>query len=277
MARTAMAVRRALTATLAFAALTALTQVGGLAYLLYRLLRSKFRWPVRRRAVLMAGLFLACYGAVWAAAFLAAPVFGREPLPCFKRDGATLAMASPVYCVLNRHYVRPKTRLAAEALADTLARRFPGTITLAFDGAFPFFDGFAMLPHLSHDDGRKLDLAFWYAGLDGAYLCGRTRSPIGYWAFEQPSRGGGACPEGAWPTLRWNLSWLQPLFPDRPLEPKRTRAALQWLKQEGPRYGVVRVFAEPHLARRLGVSGGVLRFQGCRAARHDDHIHLSVR
>jgi len=31
---------------------------------------------------------------------------------------------------------------------------------------------------------------------------------------------------------------------------------------------------EPPLARRLGVADTRLRFQGCRAARHDDHIHI---
>ena len=31
---------------------------------------------------------------------------------------------------------------------------------------------------------------------------------------------------------------------------------------------------EPYLAVRLGVAGPMVRFQGCRAARHDDHVHV---
>ena len=37
-----------------------------------------------------------------------------------------------------------------------------------------------------------------------------------------------------------------------------------------------KVFIEPHLRRRLGVESSKLRFQGCRAARHDDHIHMQL-
>jgi hypothetical protein len=39
---------------------------------------------------------------------------------------------------------------------------------------------------------------------------------------------------------------------------------------------VERVFIEPYLAKRLGVSSPRLRFQGCGAARHDDHVHVEI-
>ena len=77
--------------------------------------------------------------------------------------------------------------------------------------------------------------------------------------------------------VRWDLTFLQGFFPDRPIEPDRTRAALAWLVSEGPRHGVERVFVEPHLVRRLAVASPLIGFQGCRAARHDDHIHFQVR
>ena len=64
--------------------------------------------------------------------------------------------------------------------------KFPGTQVLALDANFPFLDGFSMFPHLSHADGRKLDVAFLYESEDGQSAFGATRSPIGYWAFEQP-------------------------------------------------------------------------------------------
>ena len=39
-----------------------------------------------------------------------------------------------------------------------------------------------------------------------------------------------------------------------------------------------KILLEPHLAHRLGVEGRPnIRFQGCRAARHDDHIHVQIR
>ena len=73
------------------------------------------------------------------------------------------------------------------------------------------------------------------------------------------------------------MAALQRLYPERPLEPERTRAALRWLLTDGQQFGVERVFIEPYLAARLGVASPVLGFQGCRAARHDDHIHVQIK
>jgi hypothetical protein len=165
----------------------------------------------------------------------------------------------------------------AHALSNAIDRRFPHTMTVALDANLPFLDGFPLLPHLSHDDGKKLDIAFFYRTRDG-HARGETKSPVGYWAFEAPRAGETpACMthQGA---LRWNMPWLQPIMrEDLELDEPRTRYALRWLASEGPRYGLGKVFVEPHLARRLGARGEVIRFQGCRAARHDDHIHLQLR
>jgi hypothetical protein len=65
----------------------------------------------------------------------------------------------------------------------------------------------------------------------------------------------------------------QGLWPDRPLEPQRTAALVRALVAD-PRVG--KVFLEPPLARQLGLEDAKLRFQGCRAARHDDHIHAQL-
>ena len=41
---------------------------------------------------------------------------------------------------------------------------------------------------------------------------------------------------------------------------------------------VRRIFLEPHLKRRLGYAeDGRVRFAGCHAARHDDHVHVDFR
>jgi hypothetical protein len=151
-----------------------------------------------------------------------------------------------------------------------MSAKFPGTITIALDGNFPFFVEFPMLPHLSHDDGRKLDLAFYYRDEKGGYLPGKTPSPIGYFAFENGSTN---CPS-KWMTLRWNLTWLQPLWRNYRIEEARTRAAVSWLANDGR---VEKVFLEPHLQQSLRVNYAKVRFQGCRAARHDDHIHFQLR
>ncbi|WP_241482273.1 hypothetical protein [Leisingera sp. ANG-Vp] len=159
----------------------------------------------------------------------------------------------------------------ADLLRDTAAAvdaAYPGAVTQVLDANFPFLTGFPLLPHLSHDDGRKADLAFYYTDAKG-YEPGATRSPIGYFAFEQ---GPADCP-GNWLTLRWDLNALQPLWRELEVDAARTRYLLQVLEEDAR---VEKMFLEPHLQDRSGVHSGKLRFQGCRAARHDDHIHLQL-
>lgn len=259
---------------LVFVALTALTQIGGVAYLLALAASSLFKLRGASSALWRTGLFLAIYtGASILVLPSLAALGGRVPLPCL---GGTLR-AAPALCVLNRTYVDQRLADLANALANDVARQHPGTITIALDGNFPLLVGFPLLPHLSHDDGLKLDLAYYYETSDGAYLPGALRSPIGYWAFEQPKAGEETeCP-ATWLTARWSMTALQPIFPPLQLDQARTRAALTWLFTKGRTYGVERVFIEPYLARRLRVASPLLGFQGCRAARHDDHIHLQIQ
>jgi hypothetical protein len=234
--------------------LTLLSQLGGVAWLIA--LRCKRRLPA----------FLASYLLLSASAIWIAPVFGREPIPC--GTSGTLQMQSWLFCALNRNYVVPDLHDAAVALADRMAQDFPGTITLALDANFPFLNGFPLLPHLSHNDDQKLDLAFYYRNKTG-YLPGATRSPIGYFTFEN---GPTDCPD-QWPTLRWNLRALQGLRADLSPDAARMTAALTHLADDAR---VGRVFLEPHLQKRFAVQSPKLRFQGCNAARHDDHIHIQL-
>ena len=97
---------------------------------------------------------------------------------------------------------------------------------------------------------------------------GRTRSPIGYFAFETLAAAD-PCP-AVWLTLRW--SWQVPLRGVQ-LEPARTTALVRALLADAR---VGKVFVEPALADRLGLADPKLRFQGCRAARHDDHVHVQL-
>ena len=239
--------------TALFAILAIISQVGGVAYLV-----SLF---FSRRVL----IFILAYAGLSASAIAVAPQTGRVPLPCWSNP--TLQSQSPLYCVLHRHYVVPELRQVAQDLADAVDAAFPGTITLTLDASLPFGD-FPLIPHLSHHDGRKLDLAFYYAD-EAGYRPGVTRSPIGYFAFEP---GPTDCAV-SFPTMRWDLDWLQPFWRDLSLDADRTRFAVQWLADD-PR--VTRIFLEPHLVQTLGLSSPKIRFQGCNAARHDDHIHFEI-
>ncbi len=188
----------------AIAVLTMLSQLGGLAWAGAMLVS-------RRKGLRMQGFLLAFglfYGLIWGAAQVTAPAFGRVPLPC---SGAPLRMQSPLYCALMRNFVTPELRDVALDAAHAVAAEHPGTITLALDGSLPFLDGLPLFPHLSHDDGEKLDFAFFYADATG-YAPGQTASPLGYFAFERagaeqcppPSRpcagtwaGFSPCPQGS--------------------------------------------------------------------------------
>ncbi|TAA60970.1 hypothetical protein EXZ48_13010 [Shinella sp. JR1-6] len=264
---------RALRVALVFSLLTALTQIGGAAYLAGRWLAR--RGEVTRLSARLA-IFLSVYVSATTAAALTAPLFGRVPLSCF--GSGSLQVQSPLYCALSRNFVTVEAKRAAEALSAAMALEFPGTVTLVLDANFPFLDGFPLLPHLSHDDGRKLDIAFYYRDEKGTPLNRAARSPVGYFVFEEPVPGASLpCTErDDLLTLRWNMGFLQGFFPAWTLDEARTGAALRWLALEGPEFGVERIFIEPHLAARLGVAHPYVRFQGCRAARHDDHIHFQV-
>ncbi|SEP44641.1 hypothetical protein [Niastella yeongjuensis] len=37
-----------------------------------------------------------------------------------------------------------------------------------------------------------------------------------------------------------------------------------------------KVFIEPHLKLRLQLTNSKIRFHGCQAVRHDDHIHVQL-
>jgi hypothetical protein len=93
---------------------------------------------------------------------------GRVPLPCAAEPDRPFAAAHPLFCRLDRHYVDPRLVVLMTTMSREIAREYPGTITLYLDGNFPFLNGFPLLPHLSHSDGRKLDIAYYYRGPDAA-------------------------------------------------------------------------------------------------------------
>ncbi|WP_040456256.1 hypothetical protein [Hoeflea sp. 108] len=260
-----------------FLVLTIVTQIGGIAYAVSLLVSPMLGM---RRSFSKFLVFLLFYAAATASAHVIAPTFGRVPMSCLVGETDKLVVRSSVYCLLNRNYVTPAMLDLASALADDVNQAFPGTTTVVLDGNFPFWDGFPMLPHLSHADGRKLDVAFYYKDSRGDFVNRVTRSPIGYFAFEQPSADDEQPCAGRRDllTTRWDFDWLQPLFPAYRIEERRMAFSLKWLSTEGvERFGVEKVFIEPHLRSELGVKDSVIRFQGCRAARHDDHIHTQIK
>lgn len=266
------------------AIVTALTQVGGAVYLLAMLIVAALRRRMQLGPLLRiaTGVFWFAVIYLFASTYAVPPLakaFGREPLQCAATQKAAYGARSFVYCLLNRNYAKPETREVLDALAQAMAAKDPRTVVSYLDVGFPFSDSFYMLPHLSHADGLRLDLAYFYADRDGRYRPGATPSPLGYWGFEPPGEGEREeCTDRfRLLTLRWNMRWWQiAVVKHLQLDKPRTGDMLRWLVEEGPKLGVGKVLIEPHLPERLGVASPLIRFQGCMEPRHDDHLHVEV-
>lgn len=269
---------------LLFLLLTLATQIGGVAMLLtwgvMRLAPQRWRSRAGRRALLRTGTWAAVYALLTVVVVPPlARLGGRVPLQCFAGEAHAYQAMSPIFCAANRTYVIPQLRTMMEAMAADLAADYPGIVVQYLDASFPFIDGFPLIPHVSHNDGEKIDIAFFYQDPPGTYRPGLRRWPIGYWAFEQPRPGDPQPCADAAPgfTLRWDMGFLQPLLPDYPTDAERTAAMLDWMLENGGTYGVRSILLEAHLIARWDLGGPGLRSQGCRSGRHDDHFHVSVR
>lgn len=251
--------------------LTVFTQVGGLLYLLclpfYKRLSSFGRWF---------GLFFILYLISTLLVIPAlAPLFGREALPISK--SGDVRPHSWVMCLLNRHYVTPQLRKAIDRIQVNFEQEIPDVQIVYLDANFPFWNGFPLLPHLSHDDGEKLDLAFIYKekGTD-RILSGGAGTLTGYGDCDLPNTGE---TDQAARCGHWFYDITRRLaFRSRGssvvVDGWRTGRLVQHIAADTQ---IGKIFLEPHLVKRWGVAGVKVRFQGCHSVRHDDHIHLQLK
>ena len=260
-----------LAGVLLFAGLTFISQVGGLILLVcwwvcrYRLFPDDAR---RWMAFVSSGV---AYCAVTLALVpLLAALFGRVPMPMFATTETPVEPRSILYCLLNRHYVKPQVREVIIRSARQMAEKYPGSRIQYLDGGFPYGPRFPMLPHLSHADGRKIDLSFCYEK-GGKFTV--SPSPIGYWIYESPERGEPAPYKGKPSPFRWDMPVLQGVNRDRTLDEERTRDLLRTILRQPE---TEKILLEIHLQQRLSVSSPKLRFQQRQAARHDDHMHVQM-
>ncbi len=255
-----------------FTAMTVISQVGGIILLgcwllfRYRIFPEKGK---RWRAFAGSGVAY-CAATLLLVPFLAMP-FGRVPMPLFATKETPVEPRALLYCLLNRHYVKPELREAVVGAARDMARKYPGSEVHYLDAGFPCGKYPPLLPHLSHADGRKIDLSFCYVR-NGEFDW--SPSPIGYWIYEAPEKGEPAPYQGRRSPLRWDMPVLQGVNRHRELDEARTRELVRALLRQP---GAEKILLEVHLQQRLKVSDPRVRFQGINAARHDDHIHFQVR
>jgi energy-coupling factor transporter transmembrane protein EcfT len=261
--------------------LTAVTQIGGVVFLISLLTfglidrRLNKRWTrVTAKVFSFVTLYLFF---VFVIVPLTAKSFGRVPLPVF--ETRNLKPANIWTCLLNRNYVRPQLRDIAFEAAEGMSNKFPGTTINYLDANFPFINKFPLLPHLSHNDGKKLDLSFQYNDSRTGQLTNDVPSFIGYGICEEPKDGEENKPEdcdkkGYWQynLLRNNVS--QANKNKFTFDNKRTKELVNSFASQG---GLGKIFIEPHLKTRLGLTSSKIRFHGCQAVRHDDHIHVQLK
>lgn len=266
---------------LTFLILTVLTQIGGIIYLLnfstYRFINEKVnnKWL---RKLCKLSTFVLFY---LLATFLIVPVlakpFGRVQLPASTTNN--LQPLTFLTCLLNRNYVRKDLRDVAFSVAKEMNRKYPGTIVNYLDANFPFVNGFPLFPHLSHNDGKKADLSFCYKNKQSLLETNGAPSPIGYGICEEPvgaeKNTAQFCKESGY----WQYSFLKSVMPqglkdDFVFYGEKTKYLVGLFANDN-RIG--KIFIEPHLKSRLQLTSDKIRFHGCPAVRHDDHIHVQLK
>jgi hypothetical protein len=267
--------------TIAFLVLTVLTQTGGLVYVInfstYGFINHKVNNLWLRRGCKLASFILLYTIAVFLIVPVLAKPFGRVQLPV--STTCNLRPLTFLTCLLNRNYVRKDLKEVALHAAGEMNRKYPGTVVNYLDANFPFFNGFPLFPHLSHNDGRKLDLAFCYKNSQSQQETNDAPSPIGYGICEEPTDAekntAAFCAEQGY----WQYSFLKGVMPqgrknDFLFYPQKTKALVELFANDPH---IAKIFMEPHLQSRLHITSNKIRFHGCRAVRHDDHIHVQLK
>lgn len=246
--------------------LTVTTQIGGVIYIgcIYYFRRTRLR-----KYVVFLTVYLLCSLLIIP---LIAPNFGREKIS----NNDLIKPQSLVYILANRNYVKPEINSMMEEVSINLNNEFPGLKLVYLDANFPFFDSFPLLPHLSHNDGKKLDISLIYEK-DGVVTTEKP-SRSGYGVYEGPLPSEINQPEKCEIEGYWQYDFpkylsLGRINGDIIFSEKGTKYLIQQLLKQPE---ISKIFIEPHLKTRLDLSNPKVRYHGCRAVRHDDHIHIQI-
>ena len=202
-----------------------------------------------------------------------APFFGREKI----KETQHIKAHSFFYKLANRNYVKPALNKSLDEISIAFEKEHNGIHLVYLDANFPFIDKFPLLPHLSHNDGKKIDVSLVYEKQNGE-ITNKKKSISGYGVFETPKN-----TEIDQNTICNSKGYWQYDFPkyltlgtvnnDLKFSEKGTsKLTREILKQKN----TGKLFIEPHLKSRLRLTNNKVRFHGCQAVRHDDHIHFQL-
>ncbi len=257
---------------LVFIALTLLTQIGGVVYVMSFVFsrRIKVSFPLKG---LVAFLIIYSLGTFVTAPMLA-KLFNRERVTNYDN----LHPANYMTVLLNRNYVRPEVNAYLQEVSEELAQTNPQVKMRYLDANFPLIDGFPLLPHLSHSDGKKIDMSLIYENEQGEII-DASKSISGYGVFEGPRQGelnqNKACLTAGFSFYDYpKYMTLGSINEELRFSEQGTKALMDALIHHE---AIDKVFLEPHLTERLRLKNKKIRFQGCHSVRHDDHIHVQVK
>jgi hypothetical protein len=261
--------------------LTIVTQVGGIVFLIslltYGIINKRFGNAFVRTGCKAASCLILYLLTTFLVVPLAAKPFGRVRLPLFETKH--LKPGNMLTFLLNRNYVRLELEQAIFDVSERMNEVFPGIVLNYLDASFPFIDGFPLPPHLSHNDGKKLDISFVYLDKLTGQRTNEIPSFIGYGICEGPVEGEENMPKVCDQKGNWQYSMLPKIVGQSSKEKfqfdsKAVKTLVELIADEK---AIRKIFIEPHLKTRLGLTSPKIRFHGCQAVRHDDHIHIQLR
>ncbi len=253
-----------------FFVLTILTQIGGIIYVISIYVSNKWNHSYKfKTSIVFVTLYIT-------ATFIIVPplasLWGRVRI----QNTPVIQPANYASILLNRNYVRPKIN----QLLQKTARNLQDTpIKIHYlDANFPFINGFPLLPHLSHNDGKKIDLSLIYETKEGK-ISDKQKSISGYGVFVAPHKG--EFNQTKWCKQKGYFQYgytkyltLGKINKELVFSQKGTKRLIKSILKNR---NLGKIFIEPHLKNRLHLHDKQIRFQGCRAVRHDDHIHIQVK
>lgn len=253
-----------------FVFLTVLTQIGGIVYLLSLIISRKWNKKLKfKTLIIFIGLYLL---STFLIVPLVAPNFGREKVKHSEKIKPTNYMT----VLLNRNYVRPKLN---ELLSQTEKELSGTNIEIHYlDANFPIINKFPLLPHLSHNDGKKIDISLIYE-TDSGKITDKQKSISGYGVFENPK-------SNEYNQIEKCLQsgYFQYDYPKHVTFGKinkelnfSEKGTERLIKSILKNRNLGKLFIEPHLKSRMNLKDKRIRYHGCRAVRHDDHIHIQLK
>lgn len=247
--------------------LTIVSQIGGIIYLITIILTKKRL----KRVITFTCFYL--FTTFLIVPYLA-PIWSREKI----KETNYLKAHSFFYKLANRNYVKPKLNKTLNDIAAGFENRNTGIKMIYLDANFPFIDKFPLLPHLSHNDGKKIDVSLIYENTN-KQLINKKPSISGYGAYEEPSS-----KEYNQNRICKNRGYWQYDFPkyfklgttnkNINFSKRGTRELIKLILKEK---SIGKLFIEHHLKKRMKLVDKKIRFQGCKAVRHDDHIHFQLK